>query len=58
MKKITTTYVLILVFSFTVKANKNEFNFFLDDSTITATISFVGDLMFHSTQFKYAMQRD
>ncbi|MCH8326105.1 MAG: CapA family protein, partial [Bacteroidetes bacterium] len=58
MKKITTTYVLILVFSFTVKANKNEFNFFLDDSTITATISFVGDLMCHSTQFKYAMQRD
>ncbi|MCH7827991.1 MAG: CapA family protein [Bacteroidetes bacterium] len=58
MKRITTTYVLILVFSFTVKANKNEFNFFLDDSTITATISFVGDLMCHSTQFKYAMQRD
>lgn len=58
MKKIPITFILILVFSFTAKANKNEFNIFLDDSTTTATISFVGDLMCHSTQFKYAMLRD
>lgn len=58
MKKTPITFILILVFSFTAKANKNEFNIFLDDSTTTATISFVGDLMCHSTQFKYAMLRD
>ena len=58
MKKTPITFILILVFSFTSKANKNEFNIFLDDSTTTATISFVGDLMCHSTQFKYAMLRD
>ena len=58
MKKTPITFILILVFSFTAKANKNEFNIFLDDSTTTATISFVGDLMCHSTQFKYAMLKD
>ena len=58
MKKTPITFILILVFSFTAKANINEFNIFLDDSTTTATISFVGDLMCHSTQFKYAMLRD
>jgi len=56
MKKISNVIILILIFSFTSKANKS--NCFFEDSTTTATISFVGDLMAHTAQLKYAMLKD
>jgi len=58
MNKKQTIFIFILVFSFTAKANKIKSNILLLDSTTTATITFVGDLMGHSTQLKYAMLKD
>ncbi len=58
MNKIQTIFIFILVFSFTTKANKIKSNILLLDSTTTATITFVGDLMGHSTQLKYAILKD
>lgn len=47
---------LIIFFSFFINDSdiQAETNFYLSDSSVTITISLVGDLMCHSTQFNYA----